>query len=81
MHGVSEKVARPELTVKNFMSGAYQAQEDQYLSENIGFRELFVRCYNQLTWSLFRKSQNKTIYVCDDNWIFRDVMINHHNHQ
>ncbi len=81
LHGVSETVARPELTAKSFMSGAYQKQEDQYLSENIGFRELFVRCYNQLTWSLFRKSQNKTIYVSNDNWIFNDFMIKHHNHQ
>lgn len=77
LHGVSETIARPELTVMSFISGAYQAQEDQYLSENIGFRELFVRCYNQLTWSLFRKSQNKTIYISDDNWIFNDYTIKH----
>lgn len=77
LHGVSETIARPELTVMSFISGAYQAQENQYLSENIGFRELFVRYYNQLTWSLFRKSQNKTIYVNDDNWIFNDFAIKH----
>ena len=75
LHGVSETVSRPELTVKSFVNGAYQTQEDQYLSENIGFREPMIRYYNQLTWSLFRKTHNKTLFINDDNWIFNDYSV------
>ena len=78
LNGVTVETEQPHFTFKTFMSGEFQKQEDQYLSENIGFRELFVRCYNQLSWSLFRKWQNKSIFINDDNWIFNDFTIKHH---
>ena len=77
LNGVTETTSRPTLTLVSFMNGSFQAQEEKYLSENFGFREIMVRCYNQLTWSLFRKAQNKTIYFSDDNWIFNDFTIKH----
>lgn len=68
---------RPQLTVKSFMSGQYQVQEDRYLSEHVGFRECFIRYYNQLTWSLFRKSQNPSVFVGKDNYLFNDFVMEH----
>lgn len=59
------------------MDGTFQQQEDRYLSEHIGFREPFVRCYNQFCWSLFRKIQNETIFANDDNWLFNDFTVKH----
>lgn len=81
LHGVTVAIARPDLRLKTFMSGEFQRQEDLYLSENIGFRELFVRCYNQLSWSLFRQPQNKSIHVGKDLWLFDDAMVRNHDHQ
>ena len=78
LNGVTLVTQRPNLTVKSFMDGSYQQQEEHFLAENIGFREVLVRCYNQLTWSLFRKTQNKTIFVNEDNWLFNDFAIKHH---
>jgi hypothetical protein len=78
LNGVTEKVEQPQLNFKNWMTGTFQKQEERYLSENIGFRELFVRCYNQMSWSLFRKVQNKSIFINDENWIFNDFTIKHH---
>ena len=63
LHGVTVATVRPKLSVKSFMTGEYQRQEEQYLAENIGFRELLVRCYNQVSWSLFRLPQNKRVFV------------------
>ena len=63
LNGVTEKVEQPQFNFKNWMTGTFQKQEERYLSENIGFRELFVRCYNQMSWSLFRKVQNKSIFI------------------
>lgn len=77
LNGVTVATAQPKLSVKTFMTGEYQRQEEQYLSENIGFREPLTRLYNQMAWSLFRAPQNKTIFVNDDNWIFNDFTIKH----
>ena len=81
LYGVTMTAEQPKFSFSSFMKGEFQQQEDQYLSENIGFREPFVRCYNQLCWSLFRKVQNKTIYVNDDNWIFNDYTVRHYYRQ
>lgn len=76
--GATVVTERPQLNVGTFMNGDFQKQEDRYLSEQVGFREVFIRSYNQVCWSLFRKVQNKTIYINDDNWIFNDFTIKHH---
>lgn len=81
LNGVTEKVEQPQLNFKNWMTGTFQKQEERYLSENIGFREMFVRCYNQMSWSLFRKAQNKSIYVGKERWLFDEAMIKNHDHQ
>ena len=78
LRGATVTTEQPRFTLKSFMDGSFQAQEDRYLSDHIGFREPFVRCYNQLCWSLFRKTQNKTVYVGKDNWLFNDYTIKHH---
>lgn len=81
LNGVSVATQRPTLTVKSFMSGSYQQQEEQYLSENIGFREVLIRYYNQLTWSLFRQSQHKDIRVGKEKWLFDEAMVKNHDRQ
>lgn len=78
LHGVTEKVEQPQFNFKGWMSGKFQEQEEQYFTENLGFRELFVRCYNQMSWSLFRKTQNRSIYVGKDNWLFNDFTMKHY---
>ena len=77
LNGVTLTAQQPKLTWKGFMDGTFQRQEDQYLSENIGFREPLIRCYNQLTWSLFHHCSNASIFIGDDNWIFNDFTIRH----
>lgn len=78
LNGVTVESKQPVLSLKTFMSGEYQKQEDKYLAEHIGFREPLIRSYNQLIWSLFRKTQNKTLFINHDNWIFNDFTIRHH---
>ena len=78
LNGVTVTAEQPQLNLKTFLSGDFQKQEDRYLAENLGFREWLIRFYNQVSWSLFRKTQNKTIFVDKDNWIFNDYTIKHH---
>ena len=78
LNGATVTTKQPQLSLKTFISGEFQKQEDKYLDDHIGFREPLIRCYNQLTWSLFRKTQNKTLFINHDNWIFNDFTIKHH---
>lgn len=48
------------------------------LTENVGFKEVFVRTYNQLMWSLFSESQNKNLYVGKDRWLFNNYVMDHY---
>lgn len=81
LNGVTVATEKPKLNLKTFLSGEFQKQEDQYLAENIGFREWLIRCYNQMSWSLFRVPQNKSVYVGKDSWLFNEFMIRHHDRQ
>ena len=41
--GVTFKTERPQLTLQNFASGAFQRDAEQYSRENFGFREWHIR--------------------------------------
>lgn len=48
------------------------------LAENVGFKEAFVRSYNQLMWSLFSESQNKNLSVGKEGWLFNNYVMDHY---
>ena len=51
--GVTFATEKPELNLKNFASGKYQSQTEQYSRENFGFREWAIRLYNQYLYSAY----------------------------
>lgn len=81
LNGVTVAVEQPGLNWHTFINGSFQQQEEQYLSEHLGFRESLIRLYNQVTWSLFRSCPNSDIWVGHDNWIFNKYMIRHRDGQ
>lgn len=70
MNGVFVPTPKPELNYENFRTGAYQAQMEPYLKENIGFREPLIRFYNQYLFDFFKASNNKDIVVGKDGWLY-----------
>ena len=61
LNGYTATTEKPELTVANFASGGYQNDIEHYISENFGFREFFIRLYNQFSYSCFRQINNDNI--------------------
>lgn len=61
LNGFTPIVEKPELTLDNFASGDYQKNTDRYISEHLGFREAFIRSYNQVVYSCFHTITNKNI--------------------
>lgn len=61
LKGFTAITEKPLLTLDNLITGKYQARMEQYISENFGFREFFIRFYNQFSYSLFRVITNNNV--------------------
>jgi len=71
-------VTQPEKAVfsfKNWFSGEYQEQQETYLNETFGFRNLFVRINNQLAFSVFNKAKANGVIVGKKNYLYEENYI------
>jgi len=59
-------------TFKSWFSGEYQEQQETYLNETFGFRNLFVRINNQLAFSVFNKAKANGVIVGKKNYLFEE---------
>ena len=70
LSGVTFATEKPELNLKNFASGKYQSQTEQYSRENFGFREWAIRLYNQYLYSAYNATTCHFITPGKDGWLF-----------
>ena len=77
LNGVYYESNLKVLSLNNLRDGSYQKHLEEYLRYKFGFREIFIRTYNQYIWDFYHKKLNYTIYVGKDDWLFgRDEVIN-----
>ena len=55
LKGSFEKIKRPCFSSYNWFEGKYQAQQQNYLNQSVGFRDFFVRVFNQIHFSYTMK--------------------------
>lgn len=70
LKGFTPITEKPSLTMASFASGNYQNDIEQHISENFGFREFFIRLYNQFTYSCFHKINNENIVEGADQELY-----------
>lgn len=70
LKGFTPIVEKPEFTFDGFASGEYQKAVENYIRDNFGFREFFIRTYNQFTYSCFSQSNNDHIKVGRNNELY-----------
>lgn len=75
LKGSYSKVEKPTWSLKNWLEGEYQIQQEKYLNENIGFRNLFVRGYNQISFSWFNIARANGVVVGKDNYLYEEGYI------
>lgn len=61
---------KPEFTWKLWFNGDYQTQEQDYIEDNIGFRPLFVKLYNQIDYSLFNEPNAYGVIIGKENYLY-----------
>lgn len=70
LQGFTPIVKKPQLSLGSFASGDYQSNVEQYIGDHFGFREFFIRVYNQFVYSCFRQINNDNIEEGTDRELF-----------
>ena len=70
LSGQFDEVPAPEVSFENYRQGIMQKQLEKYISENYGFREWTIRCYNQYLWDFFKKENVEHVVIGKDGWLF-----------
>jgi len=73
--GVVNMPAKPVLNKSGWISGKFQDNFNNYLDYTFGFRPWFIRLYNQLQYSLYRKTKSKDIVIGKAGYIFEKPYI------
>jgi hypothetical protein len=55
---------------KDWFTGSYQKNQDQYLNDYFGFRSYYIRLNHQLRFSLFNKVKTAWVIVGKDNYLY-----------
>lgn len=76
LKGAIAKIEKPDLSVVNWFSEAYQTQIEKYLNQNFGFRNFLVRLNNQLKYSFFNKAQANGVIIGKKNYLYEESYIN-----
>lgn len=74
--GYEAPTQKPEFSLKDYKSGDYQYDLEQYLSENIGFREPIIRMYNQYVYDFYKKTYNHEVAIEKDGWLYHTDGLN-----
>lgn len=71
LEGVFEPTKVPDLNLKNYVSGQWQANLESHIAENFGFREPIIRLYNQYVYDFYKKTYSFEITIGKDGWLYQ----------
>lgn len=77
--GAYTKREMPELSLKNWLEGSFQKGFDQFIDDHLGFKEVFVRSYNQFFYSIFKEAKSPGCVVGKDGQLFLESYIQDYN--
>lgn len=70
LNGAITPPEKTDFTIAGWLSGDFQEQQEKYLNESFGFRSLFVRINNQLTFNLFKKAKANGVVIGKNGYLF-----------
>lgn len=75
LNGAIEQVEKQELSVSGWFAGDFQHAREQYLNQNFGFRELFIRLSNELGFRMFNKAKANGVIIGKNGYLYEQVYI------
>ncbi|MCQ2301140.1 MAG: hypothetical protein MJZ94_00765 [Bacteroidales bacterium] len=73
--GFTDQTKLCKLTFQTYIDGQYQDKLTEYAKEKTGFREFFIRNYNQVCYSCFRRINNAHIYEGANNELYMKMYL------
>ncbi len=88
LHGVVKSIDRPVLGFKAWWDGRFQRQvqgteqTEGWLDRHVGFRSVWIKTDNQISFSLFREIpvtvNPQKIYLGKDNWLYEEDYVDNY---
>ncbi len=75
LNGEIVPLERPVFSKEAWFDGTYQDKRTDYLNENVGFRNVMVRTYNQIYYSYFNTAKAKGVVIGKDNYLYEKQYI------
>jgi hypothetical protein len=75
LQGALYPASKSELSIKSWFEGSYQGKQNDYLKENFGFRNWFVRLYNQTSFFGFNKANSYSVIKGKNGYLFEEAYI------
>lgn len=70
LQGVTLDDDMPELNTTTWFNLSFQDGLSNYLDMDFGFRPMYIRIYNQIQYSFFKKTNAKNIYVGKESYLY-----------
>lgn len=74
------KNAFPEINVKSLISGDFMKKFDLYYNDTFGFRDLLIRLNNNISYHLFKTSDNQQVIIGKNGWFYYSETLNDYRH-
>ena len=74
--GWSYKIPNPDLTLESYLTGEYQGKKEEYNRQNVGYKRLFIKPYNQFYYSFFNEAKANSVIIGKENYLFETPYIN-----
>ncbi len=79
LHGyIAKKNKDTVITSKTWFNDNYQKKKELFLNESFGYRNFFVKLYNQLRFNLFKKTNAVNVTIAKDNILIQTNYIHSH---
>lgn len=75
LKGAFKEATVPKISGENWLNGQYQSATETYLSEHFGFRSLFTRFNNELSFELFGEGLKNNILVGKEHYLYEQNYI------
>lgn len=76
LKGAYTEVQDTEFSITNWFNADYQTKKEEYINQNFGLRNYYVRFNNQIDYSLFNKANVAKLVVGKGGFLYEDDYIN-----
>jgi nicotinamide mononucleotide adenylyltransferase len=78
LKGAVEATSDPYISKERWFSGVYQKEQEAYVKDSFGFREPFIRLYNQWQYSFYNHTSAHSVVIGRSGYLYEENYIKAH---